>query len=221
MTTNGEPILPLIILIIGIIIVVAILSKFALNRLGIPILIGYLFLGLILRISENQAHLLTDVGQEIIGFWGKIGLICLLFRVGLESDLGKLISQLRRASLVWLGNVTASGLLGFLAAFYLLHLGILASLFIATAMTATSVGISVSIWQEAKRLDSPNGDLMLDVAEMDDISAIFLMALLFNIAPVIHNGYQDNLIRLLRTTIGIFCSRQLYLRRFASYFLVT
>lgn len=58
----------------------------------------------------------------------------------------------------------------------------------AIALTATSVGVSVGIWHEAGALDSPQSELLVDVAEMDDISGIILMALLFAVAPVLHRG---------------------------------
>lgn len=85
-------------------------------------------------------------------------------------------------------------------------------------MTATSVGISVSIWQEAEALNSPNGELMLDVAEMDDISAIFLMALLFNIVPVIHNGMQTDWEILIIKTVSIFLFKALFFAAFCFFF---
>ncbi|MDJ0597231.1 MAG: cation:proton antiporter [Crocosphaera sp.] len=210
--------IPLIILLIGIIIIVSILSKFGLKKLGIPVLVGYLCLGLSLRILENQANLLTGVGLEIIKFLGDIGLICLLFRVGLESDLGKLIQQLRRASLVWIGDIAVSGIMGFWVSFFILQLDTISSLFIATALTATSVGISVSIWQEAQALNSDNGELMLDVAEMDDISAIFFMALLFNIVPIIHNGSETNWEFLIFKTLLIFLFKALFFAGFCFFF---
>ncbi|EAZ91037.1 cation:proton antiporter [Crocosphaera chwakensis] len=216
--TNLEQNLPLIILLIGVIIILSILTKFGLQRFNIPILVGYLCLGLLLRIIEDNVNLLADAGLEIIKFLADVGLICLLFRVGLESDLGKLIQQLRRASLVWLGDVAISGMAGFVIPVVFLQLDIISSLFIATAMTATSVGISVSIWQEAQALNSPNGELMLDVAEMDDISAIFLMALLFNIVPVIHNGSQTNLDLLIFKTVVLFIFKAIFFAGFCFFF---
>ncbi len=216
--TNLEPNLPLIILLIGMIIILSVLTKFGLQRFNIPVLVGYLFLGLLLRIMEDNFNLLADVGLEIIKFLGDVGLICLLFRVGLESDLGKLIQQLKRASIVWLGNVSVSGIVGFIIPYQLLKLDIISSLFIATAMTATSVGISVRIWQEAQALNTPKGELMLDVAEMDDISAIFLMALLFNIVPIIHNGNQSNLDFLIFKTVIVFLFKAIFFAGFCYFF---
>jgi Kef-type K+ transport system membrane component KefB len=61
-------------------------------------------------------------------------------------------------------------------------------LILAVAFTATSVGVTVGIWQEADALRCPSGRLLVDVAELDDISAVLLMALLFSVLPDLRSG---------------------------------
>ncbi|MFZ7110278.1 MAG: cation:proton antiporter [Desulfatiglandales bacterium] len=61
------------------------------------------------------------------------------------------------------------------------------SLIVTTALTATSVGISFSVWEDEGALQSSNGELLIDIAELDDISAVVLMALLFSILPLLQN----------------------------------
>jgi Kef-type K+ transport system membrane component KefB len=131
---------------------------------------------------------MTSGFNEIFEFLAKVGIITLLFKVGLESNIKGLLGQLRNASLVWLGDVTVSGLMGFLAAFYILGLSDVQAIFVAIALTATSVGVSVGIWKESGALKSKSGELLVDVAELDDISGITLMAVLFTIAPAIRSG---------------------------------
>jgi Kef-type K+ transport system membrane component KefB len=74
------------------------------------------------------------------------------------------------------------------AARYLLGFDVLVSLVIATAMTATSVGIPARVWQRCDRLDTDNGQRFLDVAELDDLSGVVLMGILFAILPVVRQG---------------------------------
>jgi Kef-type K+ transport system membrane component KefB len=66
--------------------------------------------------------------------------------------------------------------------------GVVPSLFVGTAMMATSVGVSVFVWREEGLLETPAGGLMLDAAELDDISSVVLLAVLLHAAPVIHGG---------------------------------
>lgn len=216
--TQAPQEMPLLVLLIGATIVLAILLKFGLGRIGVPASVGYLLLGLLLRLIDQDWNLLSSVGQEIFEFLADVGIICLLFRVGLESKLEELINQMRRASLIWIGDVLVSGFLGFFTAYWLLELELIPSLFIGTAMTATSVGISVSVWREAEAVNSPTGELMLDVAEMDDISAIALMALLFSVVPVIQNGNESALLMVIAQTIGTFVFKAVIFGAVCFYF---
>ncbi len=52
----------------------------------------------------------------LLDFLSHIGVIALLFRVGLESEVSALWDQLGRAWPVWLGSITVSGVLGYGAA---------------------------------------------------------------------------------------------------------
>jgi Kef-type K+ transport system membrane component KefB len=76
------------------------------------------------------------------------------------------------------------------------------SLFVAVAMTATSVGVGVAVWQEARALESKRGQLLLDVAELDDISGIVLMAVLFAVAPLLAAGDAEGLARSIGSTVA-------------------
>lgn len=210
--------LSLAILLVGVAITLAILIKSELERIGIPALVGYLALGFLLRLMDSQWHFLSFQAPEIFEFLAEIGIISLLFRVGLESDLGGLKRQLSRASSIWVGNVLFSAALGFVTAYWLLGLALIPSLFMAIALTATSVGVSVSIWQEQKAIGSPNGELLLDVAEMDDISAVILMALLFSLAPAIQERGTESLLPIITTTTGIFIFKAIIFGAFCWFF---
>jgi Kef-type K+ transport system membrane component KefB len=188
---EGELQMVTVIFLTGALIVLNMALKAGLGRLSMPPLIGYLVVGLLLRLLDTSWGLLSDNAYEIIKFLGQVGLITLLVKVGLESDLAGLLRQLRRASLIWTADITVSGILGFLTAYYLLDLGWITSLVVATAFTATSVGISLAVWQDMEALRSPNGELLIDVAELDDISAVVLMALLFAVLPGLRANGQD------------------------------
>ncbi len=179
---------PLLILLVGAATAAAIFIKSGLDRTPIPPLVGYFLLGMLIRMADERLGFFHEGAEEVFDFLAKVGVIMLLFRIGLESDLKGLLSQLRRASLIWVGNVAVSGGLGFFAAFYLLGLALIPSLVVAAAMTATSVGISAAVWEQENALRSENGELLIDVAELDDISAVVLMALLFALLPELQDG---------------------------------
>jgi Kef-type K+ transport system membrane component KefB len=96
-----------------------------------------------------------------------------------------------------------SGLCGWLASRYILGLATVPSLFIAIALTATSVGISVAVWEENKLLKTRNGELLVDIAEMDDISGIIMMALAFAMAPRLESGIGGSFLLSAGKTLSI------------------
>lgn len=190
--------------VVGAVIVAGICVQFALKRSVIPALVGYLALGFGLRLLQESYGLVGPHTNQVLRFMGQMGLFALLFRVGLEANIKGLLEQLGRASLAWTSDVLVSGALGFLAGYYLFGLSLPISLALATALTATSVGISVAVWQDAGRLGTPTGELLLDVAELDDISAVVLMALLFALAPQIAGGEGEGLWGEVAATSGWF-----------------
>jgi len=188
---------------VGVVIVLAILIRTTFERLSLPPLIGFISLGFLMRWLEYNWGIFSPGAWHVFQLLAKIGIITLLFRIGLESNIGGLLHQLRRASFIWVGDVLISGGLGYAVAYYILGWEFIPSLFVAAALTATSVGISVGVWQNAGALQSPTGELLIDVAELDDISGIVLMALLFALAPVLKNGTSAALLPMVLTTGGI------------------
>jgi Kef-type K+ transport system membrane component KefB len=169
-------------LIVGFALTAATLVKALLERFCLPPLVGYICLGILLKTVGDYGGLLGSDADWTLEFLADIGLVSLLFRAGLESDLRGLLRQLPRAVPIWFGNVVASSILGFLAVRYVLHGDLLVALFIGTALSATSVGVSVAVWRDVGALRSSAGELLLDVAELDDLSAIFFMSLLLALA---------------------------------------
>ncbi|MGD8386452.1 MAG: cation:proton antiporter [Desulfobacteraceae bacterium] len=194
----------LVVFLVGGIVLCNMLIKTVLSRTGVPALVGYLLLGLLLRGVDHQAGFLSPACLEVLGFLEKMGLVVLLFKVGLESDLKGLLKQLRSASFVWFGDVTISGVAGFAACYYVLGLGWVTALTVATAFTATSVGISVAVWESHGALNSPDGQLLVDVAELDDISAVVLMSLLFSVLGTLQTDGPVSLLHTVPKVVGLF-----------------
>jgi Kef-type K+ transport system membrane component KefB len=169
-----------LVLLFGGILVLNMFLRMGMKKIGSPSLIGFIALGFLFRLGDSQMHFFSTEANQILKFLADIGLITLLFRVGLESNLKGLLKQARHASLIWTGDIMFSGLLGFTVSYWLLGLELVTCLFVAVALTATSVSVSVSVWQEENVIQSPVGELLIDVAEMDDVSGIILMTLLLS-----------------------------------------
>lgn len=94
-----------LVLLASAIVVLVIFIKIGLKKIGIPALVGYILLGLGIRWLNLHAELFSNRSMEILQFFAKIGIITLLFRIGLESNLQGLVRQLRRASVIWIFGV--------------------------------------------------------------------------------------------------------------------
>jgi Kef-type K+ transport system membrane component KefB len=178
----------LMIMLVGVSVVAAVLLKSLFGRLELPALVGYMLFGILLRLADDQWQFLDETVMTAFRFMADLGVVALLFKVGLESHPGALAAKLPKAMTIWVGDVCVAGAIGFITCFYLLGQDLVPSLVVATALTATSVGVSVATWDAKGALKSDNGELLVDVAELDDISGIALMALLFAVMPVLLHG---------------------------------
>jgi Na+:H+ antiporter len=111
---------------------------------------------------------------------GNLGLVLLLFHIGLESHLTRLLQLVRQAGLLALSNMLLSALLG-LAVTLAFGFSWEVALFVAVSLTATSIAVSLAAWPK-RQLDSQKGSLLLDMVAIDDIAAILIMALLLSAA---------------------------------------
>jgi len=144
-------------------------------RLQLPSVIGELFAGIILGPS-----LLGWISpSEAIKLLAEIGIILLLFEVGLDTDLRRLMRTGIKSFLVAIVGFVAPLLLGFSLAYWLFDLPLLVSLFIGGTLTATSIGITVRVLTDLKRHHSMEGQIVLGAAVVDDILGVVLLAMLY------------------------------------------
>ncbi|MFI0436068.1 MAG: cation:proton antiporter [Parachlamydiaceae bacterium] len=130
------------------------------------IVIGPSILGLI-EIS-NPIHLLAQ-----------IGIILLLFEVGIETDIRHLTSAGVKALIVAVGGVVLPFVLGFLISYYSFDFSLLASLFIASTLTATSIGITLRVLRDLKKQNTHEAQIIIGAAVLDDIIGIILLTMLY------------------------------------------
>jgi len=143
--------------------------------LGAPSVIGELVAGIIIGPSLlGWVH-----SNEFIIILAEIGVILLLFEVGLETDFNKLLDAGGKAVIVAVGGFIAPLVAGFCAAHYLFDLNYLVSLFIGGTLTATSIGITVRTLSDVNRQNSREGQITLGAAVLDDVLGVILLALLF------------------------------------------
>lgn len=147
-------------------------------RLGAPPIIGEICAGIIIGPS-----LLGWVEpSEAFELLAEIGIILLLFEVGLETDLDRLAKAGPKSVIVAISGFVLPFLLGSGAAYYLFDLSIMVSLFIGGTLTATSIAVTIRILSDMGRHRSYEGQIVLGAAVIDDLLGVFLLAVLYEFA---------------------------------------
>ncbi|RTZ73617.1 MAG: cation:proton antiporter [Gammaproteobacteria bacterium] len=144
-------------------------------HLGAPAVIGELTAGIIL----GPSLLGWIQPNEIIRYLAEIGILLLLFEVGLDTDMRKLMNTGRSSAIVALGGFIIPFVLGYLLASLAFDLSTLVSLFIGGALTATSIGITLRVLSDLGQRNSREGQIVLGAAVLDDVLGVVLLALLY------------------------------------------
>ncbi len=144
-------------------------------RFKMPSIIGELCAGIIL--GPSLLGLIQP--NEALKLLAEIGIILLLFEIGLETDIDRLLKAGSRATVVALGGFIFPFLSGFLLCYYVFELSLLSALFIGGTLTATSIGVTVRVLSDLGRHRSHEGQIVLGAAVIDDLLGIFLLAILY------------------------------------------
>jgi len=147
------------------------------ERLGQPAVLGELLAGVLLGPSVLGLVPLTS-GVLLLA---EVGVILLLFEVGLETDLGELARVGGPALVVALAGMA----LPFLGGFFLTRaLGqpTLTAIFVGAALTATSIGITARVLSELKVLATREGQIILGAAVVDDVLGLVVLSVVARIA---------------------------------------
>ena len=144
-------------------------------RLKAPSVLGELCAGIIL----GPSLLGWLEPNDLLKLLAEIGIILLLFEVGLETDVRRLVNAGRKSLVVALGGFLVPFLLGFLLGYLVFGLPMLVSLFIGGTLTATSIGITIRVLSDLGHRQDKEGQIVLGAAVLDDVLGVVLLALLY------------------------------------------
>jgi Kef-type K+ transport system membrane component KefB len=167
---------------LGITFFVATVVGYIVERIKQPAIIAYLIGGVIIG-PEIGPQLVTNI--ENIETISEIGLILLLFILGLEMQPTHLITILRKVYLAGVGQfllTAVSGLLFFSSIGYALNGSNLEALYLALACSLSSTAIVIKILADKLQLDSYSGKLTVGILLFQDVWAILLLAIQPNLA---------------------------------------
>ena len=183
---------------LAIIMILAAIITLAFFKIKQPLIIGYLFVGMLIGpLSPLWAWLLPEGGppSEAIGgigilsditalsLFAEIGVILLLFVIGIEFPLTKIRSIGKVA--VGVGTIGLFSTLG--AVFFAANsfgMNFMDSLFIAAALSISSTAIIVKILEDAGKIKKESSILVLGILIVEDVIAVILISTLQSIALV-------------------------------------
>ena len=180
-------------------------------RWQLPTILGELVAGVIIGASglhlivppETQAAVsqgllqllgsLADVPTDVVGELyaesfpslqtvATLGLCALLFLTGLVSELDELVAVGAQATTVAVAGVALPFALGTAGLMTLFHVEVIPAVFAGASMTATSIGITASVFGELKMLRSREGQIVIGAAVLDDILGIVILAVVVSLA---------------------------------------
>ena len=158
------------------------IGPFALGGVDIPGL-GPLFEDLHSAASGTEGFTLPI--SESLWSIAQIGAIILLFTAGLETNLRQFVRYAGPASIVAVGGSVVPFILGVavtVAFGYADGFGDPKALFVGAIFTATSIGISVRVLGDLRRLDTAEGVTILAAAVLDDVLGILILTVVLGIA---------------------------------------
>lgn len=145
-------------------------------RFGIPSVLGELFAGVLL----GSSILGLVQPNEILKILAEIGIILLLFEVGLDTDFQRLKNAGLKSFVVAILGVVLPFSFGFLAAHYLFTLSFSISLFIGGTLTATSIGITLRVLKDIHKEQTDIAQIVIGAAVIDDIIGIILLVFIYD-----------------------------------------
>jgi Kef-type K+ transport system membrane component KefB len=170
---------PTVLVGIAVILLVAKLGGELFERFGQPAVLGELLGGIVVGNLALVGFTAADPlkTHAVIGALAEIGVIILLFEVGLESDLGAMMEVGWSSLLVAAAGVVAPFFLGWgVAAWFLPDESRLAHIFIGATLCATSVGITARVLRDMGRLQARESRIILGAAVIDDVLGLLILA---------------------------------------------
>lgn len=164
---------------IAILLLLAKLSSL-IEKWGQPAVLGELIMGVILGnlvlIGINWFEPVKH--DSIIEFLAQLGVVILLFQIGLESKIEEMGKVGLRAFLVAAVGVAAPFALGTYLVGPWLMPGLTdnAYLFLGATLTATSVGITGRVFRDLGKLQTPEAQIVLGAAVIDDVLGLIILA---------------------------------------------
>lgn len=164
------------------------------ERFKSPAVLGELVMGMVI----GNLHLIGFDGFELFKYnitleiLAEIGVVLLLFEVGLESTVKEMMKVgLVAFTVAVFGVVVPFGLGWAVGVWFLPEASIYVHMFIGATLTATSVGITARVLKDIGKIKSREAKIILSAAVIDDIMGLVILAVVAGIITAVNSGSTD------------------------------
>src|SRR5687768_14049429 len=186
----------------SVIMIIASAMAFISYKLKQPLVIGYIIAGIIIGPHTPPFSLILN--QDILNLFAEMGVILLLFVVGMEFPIEKLRRIGKKALIIASSEAFGTFSIGFSVSFFILHFSLFDSAFVALAISVTSTVIIMKVLEELEIIKEEASYIILGVAIMEDIIIISMLAVLQSVSTSGDLSIVDILISISITMTFIF-----------------
>lgn len=158
------------------------------ERIGQPAVLGELVAGVLLGSSALGVVPATGVPAELLHVLAELGVLLLLFEIGLETDLREMFRVGSASLAVALVGVVVPFALGYAYWEYLPHPAsgaadrTTAAIFVGATLTATSVGITARVLSDLGRMATQEARVIIGAAVIDDVLGLVILSVVSGVA---------------------------------------
>ncbi len=189
---HGDPAAP-VVLALAIILVAAKFGGDLAVRVGQPAVLGELLMGVVLgNVSLLGLHVFEPISTDtFIDMFARLGVIILLFEVGLESTVAQMLKVGVSALFVALLGIVTPFAAGYGVSRWLLpEQSLYVALFIGATLTATSVGITARVLKDLEKSQTPEARIILGAAVIDDVLGLVILAVVTGVIGAADRGSE-------------------------------
>jgi Kef-type K+ transport system membrane component KefB len=189
-TGQPDPVVPLL-LALALVLGAAKLGGWLAIKIRQPVVLGEIVMGIVLgNLGLLGLHGLEPLRTNpTLGILASLGVILLLFEVGLESSVAQMLRVgLSSLYVAILGVVTPFALGWWIGAWLLPGHSPYVHAFLGAVLTATSVGITARVLRDLGKVDSPEGKIILGAAVIDDVLGLLVLAVITGIILAADRG---------------------------------
>ena len=186
----------------SVIMIVASIMTFISFKLKQPLVIGYIIAGIIIGPHSPPFSLVLNL--DILNLFAEIGVILLLFVVGMEFPLERLRRIGKKAFVIALAEAFGTFAIGFSVSFFILNFSLFDSAFVALAISVTGTIIIMKVLEELDIIKEEASYIILGVAIIEDIIIVSMLAVLQSVSTSGELSIVDILISVSITLAFIF-----------------